>query len=173
MQSIKYFRTGLVTAAILLFHLSSLAETSLSNSTKKCSQLELFNQEAACITTKVIKSDNDREKRELFAILIRYWNNKDGTMGFVLSNRFLDILEKSPDSFFSLMYNYPNEFDEWLARLNTLSFTWYDTSPSPLPARKARLIEFLEKTILRDTTLDRLRTKLLEELESIVPHQIE
>lgn len=149
------------------------AGAGLSATARICNKFETFYLKAECIKTKILSSKNDTEKEALFNVMINYWNKKDGSMGYTISDIFLDILEVTPEFFFSEMANFPTEFDEWLSRLGSLSFTWYNDPPSPLQTKKENLIKFLSEYHPSDKSLDQYKLKTLETIRAIIPRQVE
>jgi hypothetical protein len=83
------------------------------------------------------------------------------------------MMEANPGAFFSSMTSYEREFGEWLNDLQDLSFTWYKSPPSPLEAKRKRLIAILEKASKLEADSERLRERTLERLRGIEARQVE
>jgi hypothetical protein len=146
---------------------------SYPSSIKECPGIENFYKRANCIEKILSSSTSQKEKEELFEMLINYWINRDGSQGYTLSDIFLDLLESHPDFFFSQMSKHRESFEEWLNRLRYLSFTWHEAPPSPLPEKKKKILRLLENYKPQKKELIELKETLLNKMISIKPRQIQ
>ncbi len=151
----------------------SLANRAISGPIERCLDMEIFYQKATCINKILLSTDRSRLKEELFGLLMHYWINRDGAMGYTLSDIFLEIVEDNPDFFFSQVSRYEKRFDEWLVELDVLSFFWDGNPPSPLPEKKARIVNLLKNFRPSNKQVEVLKERLLNKLESIVPTQLD
>ena len=104
---------------------------------------------------------------------IEEWNRKDGTIGSMISNAFIAMMETNPVVFFDVMANNEAIFSEWVDQLRGLSFTWHKEPPSPLEARRKNLVEFLSKVGPLKSQGDTLRQRLLSVMRLIRVRQVE
>jgi hypothetical protein len=104
---------------------------------------------------------------------IEEWKQRDGAIGFMISDTFLAMLEENPKVFFDVMANNESIFSEWTNKLGSLSFTWHKEPPSPLEAKRQKFITFLSKLGPLAHREDILRQKLLTTLRNIKVRQVE
>ncbi|MFX1299180.1 MAG: hypothetical protein ACFFD2_30505 [Promethearchaeota archaeon] len=158
---------------IIVIWCSIIYANNSRDSLKECNKIIDIEERLNCIGNLLLKSDSESLKVELFNSLIGYWIKRDGAMGYALSDIFLEILEDDPHFFLSQMKKYGEQFNEWLDRLQYLSFTWHLDPPSPLPEKKAKLIDLIIKFKPTNDDEEVLQKKFLKKLKSITPRQID
>lgn len=127
-----------------------------------------------CLADNVrLSRENLSKAKESIRCAVQEWKTRDGAAGFFISDAFLGMMEESPRAFFEVMCEDDSAFYEWLDRLDSLSFTWFAEQPSPLEAKRQRLIRFLARMDKLDGEAETLRLNLLSTLGKIRPRQVE
>ncbi len=113
------------------------------------------------------------EARKIAECEAQEWKKRSGALSFVISDAFLAMAESKPQAFFEVMASQQRIFDEWLGQLGRRSFTWFQNPPSPLEAKRTRLITALTQARLQGQAVDSLRERLVTRLQEIRPRQVE
>jgi hypothetical protein len=100
-------------------------------------------------------------------------NRAGGDLDFYLSNAFLALMEENPPTFFVMMSNDAQTFDEWIQQLPDLSFTWSEPPPCALEDKRKQLISILEHAKIREPKAVSFKEQALRRLSSIRCRQID
>jgi hypothetical protein len=120
-----------------------------------------------------LESKETAKFRQLVECSVRQWQCGDGALFLDLSDSMLALMENNAQVFFDVMANHDREFNEWLGKLEGMSFTWFQDPPSPLEAKRQRLINILAGTKIAGRKADGLRVRVLTTLKKIKPRQVD
>lgn len=114
-----------------------------------------------------------RVVNETMSCLLKLWPQlRVGAGDFDISNAFLVMAAENPSAFFIAMTKEPETFNQWLADLDNLSFTWADPPPCGLDEKRRELILILEHANITDRQSAILRKRLVARLSEIRCRQI-
>jgi len=116
--------------------------------------------------------DSIRQSHDLNCAMTQ-WQHRDGAIGPAVSDTFLSMLQSNPQAFFDFMATHRPAFEEWLAKITTLSFVWYLPPPSPLDRKRTELISNLSEAKITGPTQQNMRDQLVRRLRAVTPRQVD
>lgn len=132
-----------------------------------------LDQELTCVLERLRISHEPKDTRNVMGRLADLWEERDGAFAFDISDALLYAMQAHPEEFFDMAASHQAGFEEWLASLGALSFTWYAEPPSPLHERRQEVLEALASFAERERIRVRLAEQALGSIQAITPERVD